>query len=179
MKSRPWKGVSSRKQNSISKTYKCFWPVESKVYPCRFYSYLRVNVNILALFPVSIPSTHSPTMHHSLHPLRQCEARNSIRFITEPPEISAFSARSWTREGATDPRMYRTRTRPRQIPRLWNNRWQWSSGWSRRWRKSEQRANFTHMKKTLKENLLEEGPCVPWTKIWTAPFVLCFSSYIW
>lgn len=56
------------------------------------------------------PSTHSPTMHHSLHPLRQCEARNSIRFITEPPEISAFSARSWARDGATDPRMYRTRT---------------------------------------------------------------------
>lgn len=54
------KGVSSRKQNSISKTHTCFWPVESKVYPCRFYPYLRVNVNTLALFPVSSPPPTPP-----------------------------------------------------------------------------------------------------------------------
>lgn len=46
--------------NSISKTLKCFWPVESKVYPCRFYPYLGVNVNTLALFPVSSPPPTPP-----------------------------------------------------------------------------------------------------------------------
>lgn len=51
---------SSRKRILISKTHKCFWPVESKVYPCRFYPYLRVNANTLALFPVSSPPPAPP-----------------------------------------------------------------------------------------------------------------------
>lgn len=34
--------------------------MESRVYPCRFYPYLRVNVNTLALFPISSPPPTPP-----------------------------------------------------------------------------------------------------------------------
>lgn len=42
------------------------------------------------------------TIQRSPHPLWQCEAGYSIRSITEPPEISAFSACSRARDCETD-----------------------------------------------------------------------------
>lgn len=149
--------------NSISKTHKCFWPVESKVYPCRFYPYLRVNVNTLALFLVSSPPPSPPQCTTPSSPLRQCEARNSIRFITEPPEISAFSARSWARDSATDPRMYRRCTRPRQIPQPQDNRCQWSM-LIEKVEKVRAKAKFRPNEKNLEIILQEEVSCVPRNK---------------
>lgn len=59
-----------------------------------------------------------PTIQRSLHPPWQCEAGNSICSITEPLEISAFSACSGARDGETDTRTYSTCTHPQQIPQV-------------------------------------------------------------
>lgn len=63
--------------------------------------------------PLLIP-LHPPTTFQRSLPLVppwQCEAGNSIRSITEPPEISAFSACSGAGDGETDTRTYSTCTR--------------------------------------------------------------------
>lgn len=155
---------SSRKQILISKTHKCFWPVESKVYPCRFYPYLRVNTNTLALFPVSSPPPAPPQCTAPSIPCGNVRRETVSALLQNLQRYLPSQHAAELGDGATDPHACTECAHAHGwYPSAEINRCQWNSGWWRRWRKSEQRPNFTHMKKTLKENLLQGGPCLPWT----------------
>lgn len=89
-----------------------------------FHSYLQIKGGYSHLLPSPLFLPSLPTIQCSLHPPRQSEAGNSIRYITEPLEISAFSACSGARDGETDTHTY---THTRWIPQVWDNQCQQSS----------------------------------------------------
>lgn len=131
--------------------------------------YLKVNVNTLAPSPVSSPP---PTPPQCTAPSIPCGNVRQETVSALLQNLQRYLPSQHAAELETANQIH-TRTEHAhahgRYPGLRDNRCQRSGGRKRGWRKSEQRPNFTHMKKSLKENMLEEGICVLWTKVWTAP----------
>ena len=170
---------AERKKPQTPQNYDYLWQVELKCRSNRFHSYFKEDMNTLIQCPLAnfFSSTHRSTMQRSLHPPWQFEAWNIIRSITEPLEISAFSACSEARDGETDMLTYGPCTHPQQIAQVWDDQWEQSCSTWRGCREAHQRPCSTYTSKTSKENMLEAGICVPWTKIFTVLLSTeCISS---